>query len=72
MLSSGVSLTLRGEGSYLALVSHPSSDDVTIKMPYEVDVLNQSALHPIFPIGVVKTESGFILRAVQTGLFAWL
>ena len=31
----------------LALVGHPSSDGVTIKMPYGVDVLHQPALHPI-------------------------
>ena len=37
--------------SYLtweALVGHPSSDGVTIKMPYGVDVLHRPALHPIF------------------------
>ena len=28
------------EGASLALVGHPSSDGVTIKMPYEVDVLH--------------------------------
>ena len=29
-----------GEGVSLALVGHPSSDSVTIKMPYGVDVFN--------------------------------
>lgn len=30
-------------------LGHPSSDSVTIKMPYRVDVsLHQPALHPIF------------------------
>ena len=41
------------------LVGHPYSG-VTIKMPVGVDVL--------FPIGLVKTESDFILRSVKTGL----
>ena len=39
LVSSGVSLTLWGEGASLALVGHPSSDGITIKIPYEVDVL---------------------------------
>ena len=39
---------LMGEGASLALVGHPSSDGVTIKMPYGVDVLHRPALHPIF------------------------
>ena len=29
-----------GEGASLALVGHPSSDGVSIKMPYGVDVLH--------------------------------
>ena len=37
-----------GEGASLALVGHPSSDGVTIKMPYEVYVLHQPPSHPIF------------------------
>ena len=37
-----------GEGASLALVSHPSSNGVTIKMPYGVDVLHRAASHPIF------------------------
>ena len=39
---------LMGEGASLALDGHPSSDAVTIKMPYGVDVLHQPASHPIF------------------------
>ena len=35
------------EGAFLALVNHPSSDVVTMKVPYGVDVLHQPALHPI-------------------------
>ena len=42
LVSSGTSLTL------LTLVGHTSSDSVTIKMPYGVDVLHQPASHPIF------------------------
>ena len=67
-MSSGTSLTSRGEGTSLALVGYPSSDGVTIKMPSGVDVLHQPAPHPSFPIGLVKIESGLIARAVETGL----
>ena len=42
-----VSLTSWGEGASLALVGHPSSDGVMIKMPYRVDVLHRPALHPV-------------------------
>ena len=48
-------------------VGCPSSDGVTMKMPYGVDALNQPASHPTFPIGLVKTKSGFILTSVETG-----
>ena len=41
-------LTLCGEGASLALVDHPHSDGVLIKMLYEVDVFNCPTLHPIF------------------------
>ena len=38
-----------GEGSSLALVGYPSSDDVTIKIPYKVDVLlHRPSSHAIF------------------------
>ena len=56
------------EGASLALVGHPSSDGVTIKMPYWVDVFIDQLCTPSFPIGLVKTESGFIVRSVETGL----
>ena len=40
---------LWGEGASLALVGHPSSDGIPIKILYGVDVLlHQPALHPIF------------------------
>ena len=38
----------KGEGVSLALVGHPSSDGVAVKMLYGVDVLYQPALHSIF------------------------
>ena len=53
------------------MVGHPSSDGVTIKIPYGVGVLHRPASHPIFPIGLVKSESGFIVRSVETGLGRW-
>ena len=48
LVSSGASLISWREGVFLTLVGHPSSDDVTIKMPYGVNVLHPPALHPIF------------------------
>ena len=39
LVSSGVSLTSWGEGASLDLVGYPSTDDITIKIPYGVDVL---------------------------------
>ena len=48
LVSSGASLTSWREGASLALVGHPSSDGITIKMPYGVDVLHWPASHPIF------------------------
>ena len=69
MVFSRASLTSWGEGASLALVGHPSSDVVTIKMPYGVDVLLPRTTW--FPIGLVKTESDFIVRSVETGLVRW-
>ena len=48
LVNSGASLTSWGEGASLALVGEPSSDGVTIKMPYGIDVLHRPASHPIF------------------------
>ena len=49
LVSSGVSFTSWGEGASLALVGHSSSDGVTIKISYGVDVLlHQPASHPTF------------------------
>ena len=49
LVSSGVSLTSWGEVVSLALVGNPSSDGITIKIPYGVDaLLHRPASHPIF------------------------
>ena len=49
LVSSGVNLTSWGEGAFLALVGHTSSDGITIKIPYGADVLfHRPAWHPIF------------------------
>ena len=37
-----------GEPAPLALVGHPSSSAVMIKMPHEVDVLHRPTVHPLF------------------------
>ena len=57
-MSSRVSLTIWGEGASSALVSHPSSDSVKIKIPYGVDIyhINQPYT-PSFHTGLVTTES---------------
>ena len=60
-MSSGASFTYWVEGASLALVGHSSSDSVTIKIPYDVDV-SQS-----FPIGLIKNKSDFV-RPIKTGL----
>ena len=67
-MTSGASLTTWGEGASLSLVGRPSSDGVSIKMPYGVDVFIDQLCTPSFPIGLVKTECGFIVRSVETGL----
>ena len=44
-----VTFTLWGEGASLALIDHPSSDGVPIKILYGVDVsLHHPSLHPVF------------------------
>ena len=67
-MSSGVNLTSWGEGASLALVGHPSSDGVTKKFPCGVKFYIDHLCTPSFPIGLVETESGFIVRSVETGL----
>ena len=47
--NTGLSFTSWGECFSLALVGHPSSDSVRIKIPYGVDVLfHWPEFHPIF------------------------
>ena len=67
-MSNGARFTSWGEGVSLALAGHSSHDNVTIKMPYGVDVLHQPALHLSFPIGLLTTDSGLIVRSAETGL----
>ena len=44
-----VSLTSWGEGAALALVGHSAGDGITMKIPYEVNILlHRPASHPIF------------------------
>ena len=58
LASSRAKVTSWGEGISLTLVSHPSANVATIKLPFAVDVLlHWPALHPLFSIGFVKTES---------------
>ena len=72
MSSRGQAYLLERSGS-LALVEHSSSVAVTIKIPYEVDVLlHWPAYHPILSYGLVKIESDFIMRLVETGLGKWI
>ena len=68
MVSSGASLTSWEEGASLALVGHPSSDGVTIKSLMGKIFYIDQLRTPSFPTGLVKTESGFILRSVEAGL----
>ena len=71
MVSSRASLTSWEEGASLALVGHPSSDGVTIKIPYWVDVLlHQPALHPhLFLLGWLQLN--LILLLDHLRLFSW-
>ena len=63
---SGVSFILWGEGASLALVGHPSSDGITIKMPYGVDVLHRPALHPhLFRLGWLKLNLALMLDQLR-------
>ena len=48
LVSSGYSLSSWQEGASLTLIGHPSSDGVTIKIPYDADVLHRPALHLTF------------------------
>ena len=72
LVSSGVSLNSWGEGASLALLGHPSSDSITIKILYGVDVFYIDQLcTPSFPIKLVKTKSDFIVGSVETSFERW-
>ena len=65
-MSSGVTLTIWGEGASLALVDHSSSDGVMIKMSFDVDVLHPPGLHPIFSYWVcLKLNLVFLLYQLR-------
>ena len=67
LVSSRVSVTSWGEGAYLALVGHPSSDGITIKIPFGVDVLlHQPALHhQLFLLGWLKLNLILLLDQLR-------
>ena len=72
VVSSGVSLTSWGEVVSLALAGQPSSDGIAIKNTFGVDVYYIDQSHTLsFPIGLVETESDFIVSSVETGLGRW-
>ena len=56
MVSSGVTLTLWGEDASLTLVSHPSRDGGTIKIPYQgrCFIIQNSLVPNLFPLGWLK------------------
>ena len=57
-LSSRVRLFSWGEDGSLALNGHRSGDIVTMKTPYAIGVLLLTIrFAPLFPIGLIKTES---------------
>ena len=61
-MSIGVSLTSWGKAASLALVGYSSSDGITLKIHYGVDVLLQlPALYPTFSFGLVKTKSDLLI-----------
>ena len=61
-MSNRIGLISWGEGASLTLVGYPSSDGVTIKISYEVDVFNiNQPCTPSLPTGLVKTDSDFIV-----------
>ena len=65
-MSRGASLISWRESASLALVGHPSSDGVTMKIPYKLDVLlHQPASHPIFRIGWLKLNSTLSLDQLR-------
>ena len=61
-MSSGASLTSWEEGAFLALISDPYSDGVTIKMPYGVDNFTSTSFAPhIFLLDWLKLNLALLL-----------
>ena len=61
---------LMGRRCLFSLGGHPSSDGVTMKILFGVDVYCINQLRsPFFPVGLVKTESDFLVRSVETGFW---
>ena len=71
-MSSGVNLTSWEEGASLALVGYPSSDGVTINIPYGVVYYINQPHTPSFFTGLFKIESDFIVRSVEMELGRWM
>ena len=68
-MSCRASLTSWGEGGSLASVGHPSSDDVTIKIPYQVDVLlHRPAFYPIVSLDAFLAFSDLTCHLEDTGI----
>ena len=66
LVSARASLTSWGEGASLALVGHPSSDGLMIKMPYGVDVLYLPASHPhLFLLPWLKLNVALLLDPLR-------
>ena len=58
---SGASLTSWGEGASLAFVGNPSTDGVTTKMPYGVDLTSTSFAPHLFLLGWLKLNLALLL-----------
>ena len=61
-MSSGASLTSWGEGASLALIGHPPSDGVTVKMPHGVWT---SFTPHLFLLGWLKLNLALLLDQLR-------
>ena len=68
MLSSRACLTSWGKGASLALVGHPSSDGVIIKMSYGIDVLHRSFAPHLFLVGWLKLNLALLLDQLRLAM----
>ena len=66
-MSSGARISSWGEGASIALVGHPSSGGITIKIPRGVDVLlHRPASHPhLFLLGWLKLNLTLLLDQLR-------